>query len=77
MWIFINEIVNSLIIFSYISATFVVESLSIANAATAKRKRDEENEGGENEEIAHHTFEITQRVEVVSGTIRFIIRFEK
>eukprot|EP00080_Pristionchus_pacificus_P024003 PDM84023.1 kin-29 [Pristionchus pacificus] len=50
---------------SYISATFVVESLSIANAATAKRKRDEENEGDENEEIAHHTFEITQRVEVV------------
>ncbi|GMT06213.1 hypothetical protein PENTCL1PPCAC_28387 [Pristionchus entomophagus] len=61
---------------SYISATFVVESLSIANAATAKRKRDGENEGDENEEIAHHTFEITQRVEVSEMASMFLTRAE-
>ncbi|GMT36048.1 hypothetical protein PFISCL1PPCAC_27345 [Pristionchus fissidentatus] len=61
---------------SYISATFVVESLSIANAATQKRKRDEENDGDENEEIAHHTFEITQRVEVSEMASMFLTRAE-
>ena len=57
--------------FSYISATYVIECLSVANAIKAKQRREgEEDDLGDSDEVVveggRSSFEITQRVEFVS-----------